>query len=364
MLHSPISPDTQELSQRIAAAAVEGDTVEFPAAPFAVLRDAGFAARPPIGRGQMPELLRLLVAVGRGDLSTGRIFEGHLNACWLIATFGSGRQQAALVDSLDAGGLLGVWNTDAPDAPLRLEGDTLIGMKNYASGVDGLSHAIVTVTNDQGRKMLLVPLANLPVDRSWWQPVGMKASGSHIVDFTGLRVSDDNFIGNADDYIGQPWFSAGAVRFLAVQLGGVHSIFDIARTHLGKTGRADNPYQAHRLARMGAAVETGYLWLERLGQGWLAAERDADPATAAYLMAGVNGARLAIEQLALEVLTLAEQAIGAAGMIAPHPFERQMRDLRTYLRQPNPDGAAAHFGASIAHGSWTPGQLIHEKHGK
>ena len=50
----------------------------------------------------------------------------------------------------------------------------------------------------------------------------------------------------------------------------------------------------------------------------------------------------------------AEQAIGAAGMIAPHPFERLMRDLRTYLRQPNPDGAAAAFGDAIAREDWRP----------
>ena len=28
-------------------------------------------------------------------------------------------------------------------------------------------------------------------------------------------------------------------------------------------------------------------------------------------------------------------------MIAPHPLERLIRDLRTYLRQPNPDAALA-----------------------
>ena len=71
-------------------------------------------------------------------------------------------------------------------------------------------------------------------------------------------------------------------------------------------------------------------------------------------MASANGARLAVEEAALTVLEEAERAIGAAGMIAPHPFERLMRDMRTYLRQPNPDGAAAAFGAAIADADWTP----------
>ena len=356
MQHSAMAFDPDGLSEMIFEAVQSVDeTTAFPAAAFAVLEQAGYCNRPPVGVGKMPELLRLLIAVGRGDLSTGRVFEGHANACWLIENFGTAEQKAHARALLDDGQLFGVWNTDAPGSPLTLNGGTLNGKKNFASGVDGLSHAIVTITGETGRQMLLVELAGLPVDRSWWRPVGMKASGSHIVDYTGTAVGPDETLGQPDDYIGQPWFSGGAMRFLAVQLGGAQAIFDIARNHLVKTNRADNPYQSHRLARMGAAIETGYLWIDRLGQAWSDAERSPTEATKAYLMASVNGGRVAIEQLAMSVLDEAEQAIGAAGMIAPHPFERKMRDLRTYLRQPNPDGAAAQFGSSIAQGSWTPG---------
>jgi len=43
-------------------------------------------------------------------------------------------------------------------------------------------------------------------------------------------------------------------------------------------------------------------------------------------------------------------------MIAPHPLERLIRDLRTYLRQPNPDRALAAVGTAVSNGSWAPGQ--------
>jgi len=357
MLHSQISVDLETLAREVSnqAKSVE-DNGAFPSHAFNVLAAAKLTSRPPVAPGDIAALLALLVAVGRGDLSTGRIFEGHVNAYWLVQNYGSQKQRHDVKKVVEGAGLLGVWNTDAPGDPLHLEDGVLWGKKNFASGVDGLSHAVVTVTIEGGRQMLLVPLAGLPVDRSWWQPVGMKASGSHIVDFTRVPVSADMLIGKPDDYIAQPWFSAGAVRFLAVQLGGMHALFDIARDHLVSTNRCDNPYQAHRLARMGAAVETGYLWIDRLAAAWLEAETDTSPDTAPYLKAGVNGARLVIEAAAMQILDDAEQAIGAAGMIAPHPFERQMRDLRTYLRQPNPDGAAAQFGQSIAEAAWLPGQ--------
>ena len=106
---------------------------------------------------------------------------------------------------------------------------------------------------------------------------------------------------------------------------------------------------------MGVAVETGYLWLERAAEAWAsAATGGAEAEPHDYLMASANAARLAVETAALAVLEEAERCIGAAGMIAPHPFERLMRDMRTYLRQPNPDGATAAFGSAIAEGDWTP----------
>ncbi len=76
------------------------------------------------------------------------------------------------------------------------------------------------------------------------------------------------------------------------------------------------------------------------------------------LVATANAARGAVEAAALGVLEEAERGVGAAGLIAPHPLERLMRDLRTYLRQPNPDGALAGLGAAIADGRWEPGRTF------
>ena len=355
-----LEPDSDkrlaELSRKLGEKSADRDAdCGFPTEAFAVLREAGLLAKPPIRPDEMKPLLRLLAAVGRGDLSVGRIFEGHVNACYVIARYGTDTQRK-LYDGIAADtGVFGVWNTDAPDDPLRLDGSMLMGKKNFASGVDGLSHAIVTVTNETGRQMIIVPVAELDVDRAWWRPVGMRASGSHIADMTGLDVPSDWLLGQPDDYIAQPWFSAGAIRFVAVQVGGMHAVYDTAVAHLTRTGRATNPYQAHRLARMGAQVETGYLWLDRLAEAWAKAANNADaPGPSAYLMAAANASRMVVETAAMAVIQEAEQAIGAAGMIAPHPFERLMRDMRTYLRQPNPDGAAAAFGEAIARNEWSP----------
>lgn len=97
------------------AAAHDADG-SFPTAAFAELARRGLLEAPPVGAEEMRPLLRLLAAVGRGDLSVGRIFEGHVNAVWLVRRFGTPAQVRELAG---AGGTLGVWNTDRAAEALR-----------------------------------------------------------------------------------------------------------------------------------------------------------------------------------------------------------------------------------------------------
>lgn len=348
-----------DLAQVTAAAGLEAEARDgdgaFPRAAFDALTALGVTARPPLETGRSEDLLWLLAAVGRGDLSVGRILEGHVNVLFLIRSFGTREQQRLYGEIAKRGGLFGVWNTDLPGEPLRLDDDRLVGRKSFSTGVDGLSHAVVTIASDRGREMLMVPLGGFGVDRSWWRPLGMRASGSHVVDFTGFKIGEVHQLGPADAYVRQPWFSVGAMRFAAVQVGGMHALLDIAADHLKRTGRTADPYQRHRLGLMATAVETGYGWLRRAAESWSRAEASEDDVSADEAVATVNAARGAVEQTALEVLELAERGVGAGGMIAPHPLERRIRDLRTYLRQPNPDGALAAVGAAVSTGAWAPG---------
>lgn len=346
--------DIEAVTRAAATGAADADrSGAFPTEAFTALRALAMTARPPLGDAGAGRLLRILAAVGRGDLSVGRILEGHYNTLFLIHRYGDAAQRRDLQDLADAGALFGVWNTDLPGAPLRLADGRLEGSKAFSTGIDGLTHAIVTVEGAAGREMLVIPLEGLGVDRSWWRPLGMKASGSHIVDFTDVRVENSWRLGRAGDYIAQPWFSAGAMRFAAVQVGGAHGVLDIALDHLKRTGRHDDPHQRHRLGEMATAVETGYLWLGRCAESW--ARADLDESAGDEAIATVNAARGAVETVALRVLELAERSVGAAGLIAPHPLERRIRDLRTYLRQPNPDGALSAFSEAVAAGRWMAG---------
>jgi alkylation response protein AidB-like acyl-CoA dehydrogenase len=295
-------------------------------------------------------LFRIFAAVGRGDLSTARIFEGHVNALLLIRLFGSEAQREYYTSLASRGDLFGIWNTDVPGEAIALEGKTLRGKKNFASGVDGINHALITAQTPQGRQLVIVSTTGLEIDRSWWRPLGMRASGSHVVNFENTVLTEHQLIGTPGDYLKEPWFSGGAIRFAAVHVGGMHAVLDVAVAHLNGTDRAKNPHQQHRLGEMGVRVAAGYAWLDHAAKAWSEIGSVSDKEIIAWL----GAARLAIERSALDVLELAERSVGAAGMIAPHPLERLLRDLRTYLRQPNPDAALTTVGTAVASGIWDP----------
>ena len=58
------------------------------------------------------------------------------------------------------------------------------------------------------------------------------------------------------------------------------------------------------------------------------------PANRNDLLVTADAARGVIERCALDVAERVERGVGARGLLATEPFERRIRDLRMYLRQP------------------------------
>lgn len=299
--------------------------------------------------GSTVELLYILMIIGSGDLSLGRLYEGHVNALLLVNRFGRSDLQRRVEIAVGRGALLGVWNTDGPD-PLKVtpatSGFRLEGVKAFASGAGLVELAIIIARLRDGRRqMLLVPMkhSEAHVDASSWRPLGMRASMSFTVDLTGVTVDEQDFVGGPDDYTREPWFTAGCIRFASLQLGGALAIAKVVHAHLRQTGREKDPNQERRFARMWIAIEGGRLQLAQAA-AIVDGVRDAGEDDSAAVMAVANAARCAVEEACQLVMNLAAKSIGLCGMQAPHPLERLLRDLTTYLRQPGPDAALASVG--------------------
>ena len=352
------------LAPHLLAHAAETDQVGgFPTQEFAWLREAGLltAALPValggVGLGEPAaalSLLQVLYHVGRGNLAVGRLFEGHVNALLLMQRFGTPAQVARYAADAQAGHVFGVWNTENPAHGVRLEflaggSYRLHGAKTFASGSGHITRPLLTgaLPGNHGWQMLILPADEQrpKLDRSFWRPLGMRATASFIADFERLEIASDCLLGKPNDYYQQPWFGGGAVRFAAVQLGGAAAVLDETRRFLRSLGRIDDPYQRQRLGEMLTMHEAGQAWLRGAATRVpLPVAPDAVPTATSEALAYANLMRTATEEICLRTLQLAERSVGARGLLQPEPFERLHRDLTHYLRQPAPDAILADAG--------------------
>lgn len=358
----PLESVLNRIAQAAPATDVEG---AFPEDAFRSLADAGLLAVTLPGhaldfnQSRTACLLDLLKRVGGANLAVGRVYEGHINALYLIHRYATPAQRAVWFDDVrQHHRLFSVWNTQAADGvSIRETADdqfTLTGHKTFCSGAGWVERPLVTGElladdpNRRGWQMMIIPTERVtPIaeDARFWQPLGMRASASFKLDFTGVQLGAADLLGQAGDYNRQPHFGGGAIRFAAVQLGGAEAIYQATRQFLTGVGRTDDVFQQSRLAEMAYLIESGNQWLRAAGDKtdqWLA--EGTDPAK---FVAYANMVRAAIEDICLRVMPLAERCVGARGLLRPQPFERIHRDLTTYLRQPAPDAALLDVGRYV-----------------
>ncbi len=301
------------------------------------------------------QLLRLHKYLGYGNLVIGRVFEGHYNALLLIKLFGTETQfEKYASDVVNGSKIFGVWNTQANNGiefkSIENGKFQIKGEKTFATGIDFVERPIITgAMPDGGWRMCIVPLEKVAakVDDSRWNPLGMKSSRSYKIDLTGVEISEEDFIGKAGDYYSQPYFSGGSIRFAAVQLGGAETLFDKTREYLVNLNRTEDPYQKTRLGEMAIRMESGNLWLAGAAEKLEEYEQNPNERTSEKFLAYANMTRTAIEQICQDTMLFCERSVGARGLNKPHHFERIIRDLTIYLRQPAPDVSLADIGKYV-----------------
>lgn len=295
-------------------------------------------------------LMDVLRIVGRCDLSVGRLFEGHVNALALLEWYGSPEQIAQLSNALSAGAFYGVWATEPPPG-VRLVVDAeggmrLEGAKSFASGAGGLSYAIVTAKPQTGSRQLVIVAADdvQRADLSQWRVRGMRASNSGTYDLTDLNIAPADLLGAPGDYDLDPWFTTGAWRFAAVQLGGIEALLSETRYAMSNHTRAD-PLQRAKFADCVVAARTAYLWVRECAAR--AAAQDPDGPAFARLTRGV------VERAGLDVMELATRIIGTRSAMDGLRIDKIIRDLSLYLRQAGPDYARDQAALTwLDHDAW------------
>lgn len=300
----------------------------------------------PASPAQLLTLLRFLYCIARADLPLARLFEGHVDALQIIARYADADTARDAEAIAAQGGAFGVWNAALPDEPLRVADGHLSGGKRYASGAGLLGHALAGADTPEGNRLVLIDLAasQPEIDRDWWRVVGMQRSQTHVVRWERADPASFRFVGQPGDYAREPFFSGGALRFVACHAGGVAALFDHVRDHLVTTRRSGDPHQASRLADLYLTAQAAAAVVAGAAATW---------GMVAYVD-HVAAARVAVTDCAESALATAQQAVGLGGMFVDHPLSATLTDLMVYLRQPMPDAQRMCVGAAAADGILVP----------
>ena len=295
-----------------------------------------------------------LVAAGYENLSRGRLFEGHVNALELVGRLGTDEQRVRAIADAAAGRLFGTWNTQDADGVHIVAADggfRLRGRKTFCSGAGRVARGLISAAWPDGQSQLVLvamDAVETPIDRDGWQPLGMVESESYAIRFDGVAPSDDDLIGKPGDYEAAPWFLGGALRFVAVQAGGIARVRDETARFLDERARDGDPYQRARLGELAVAAASAEHWAIAGASVWRDFDASPNDARAEAVVALADLARLDVERAAFVAIERAERCVGARGLLEPEPFAKLVRDLAMYVRQPGPDATLARIGSRAA----------------
>jgi alkylation response protein AidB-like acyl-CoA dehydrogenase len=317
-------------------------------------------------RGDAFTLWMMTKELAKADLSLARCWEGHANSLLLLDALAGDEQKARWFPGVvERGEAWVVWSGEpqarAPGEPQRF-GTTLTavdggwvvdGTKVFATSAGGADWAILLVnsagpggarhtSSPETLLMLACDLSDptVEVDGSWWDPIGMRGTVSHLVRFRRTFIPDENRIGGPGQYLADNWQTAFAPHYAASFLGAAEGACDYALEYLTTQGKTGDPYVQQRVARMSIALDTGHLWLRHVAGLWDTGRREE---------AQIAGSRVrhVVEHLAQETVENSIRACGARALIRPSPIERILRDLSFYIRHDNDDQVLATIGRAV-----------------
>ena len=378
-LQQELTTRVRDLAQsKFAARAAEYDrNAAFPEEDFKDLYQAGLlsAVVPPkygglgLGpyHGNVLTLWLMTKEIAKADLSLARCWEGHVNSLVLLDGIANEEQKerwfTGVVQDRD---IWVAWSGEpqarAPTEIIsfgtittKVEGGYVVdGKKAFATSAGGANWAILLVSTagpggarhlhgDAETQLLLACDLSDPsvsIDQSWWDPIGMRATASHVVRFDRTFIPESDLIGRPGQYLLDGWQTCFIPHYAATFLGAAEAAYEFTLNYVTSQGKAQDPYIQHHIGQSSINVETGYLWLQHVADMW-----DTGRHPEAQL-AG-SRARHIIEHLAEDTVKRSIRACGARSLNRPSLLERIYRDLSFYVRHDNDDHILATIGKSL-----------------
>jgi alkylation response protein AidB-like acyl-CoA dehydrogenase len=318
-------------------------------------------------RGDVFTLWMITKEFAKVDLSLARCWEGHINSLVLLDGIGTEKQKTRWFDGVVKQGETWVAWSGEPQARARsqtsqfgtttekVEGGYVIdGSKVFATSSSGAQWAILLVSTEgpggarhaSGSPDSVLLLAcnlkhpSIEVDKSWWDPIGMRSTASHLVRFHRTFIPDADSIGYPGQYLKESWQTCFIPHYAASFLGAAEGAYEYAVDYVTSQNKVADPYLQHHVAQAAINVESGYLWLRHVAEMW-------DGGRHAEAQLAGSRARHAMEHLAEDTLRHCIRACGARSLNGDSLLERAYRDLSFYVRHDNDDHILATIGKSI-----------------
>jgi hypothetical protein len=220
-------------------------------------------------------------------------------------------------------------------------GHVIDGVKHFCTMALGASHYMVWCALDGGTDMAKsLQLALVPADAPGittdgkWDTLGMRATFSPSVTFTGVRVPEDGMLGESGAAVKVGVIEIFALGYAAVYLGITESALafalDYAKKRIVKPENiavaADPAIQRH-VGELAVHLEAAGLVLADSAARW-------DEADLAELGPLANRAKYLATEVGLHVTSKVIQVVGGRGAYKDFPVERAFRDLRTCTLMP------------------------------
>jgi alkylation response protein AidB-like acyl-CoA dehydrogenase len=381
-----LKSEQQELIDRMSMLAHENfarraahydQTASFPAEDFEDLFRAGLHA-PVVPkefgglglgpyRGDIFTLWMMTKEIAKTDLSLARCWEGHVNSLVLLDGMANDEQKNRWFSGVVKHGDKWVAWSGEPQARKpgesirfgtnveKVEGGYIVeGNKVFSTSAGGAQWAILLVNTAgpggvrhtsaslDAQLLMACDLSDptVEIDSYWWDPIGMRATVSYLVNFRRTFIPDNDVIGYAGQYIKEGWQTCFIPHYAATFLGAAEAAYEYAIEYVSTQNKVDDPYIQHHIGQMSVNVETGHLWLRHVARLW---------ETARYQEAQLAGsrARHVVEHLAEETVKHCIRACGARCLNRPSVLERIYRDLSFYVRHDNDDHILAMIGKSV-----------------
>jgi len=301
----------------------------------------------------MPTYIGVIRTIARGCANTAMTVHMHSTVMRFIDALASDAQKRRYFDEVvREGKLFGSWGSEPAvslsrtflmETVVRQDGDAYVvdGVKHFCTMALGASRYMVWCALEGGTDMskallqVLVP-AEAPgiATDGKWNTLGMRATFSPSVTFTGVRVPRDAALGDPGAGLRVGVVESFALGYAAVYLGiaegALAFAIDYAKKRIVKPENipvAHDPAVQRHIGELAAHLDGALLVLADTAERWEAGD---------LVERGVlgNKAKYLATEVGLAVTSKVIQVVGGRGAYKDFPAERAFRDLRTSTLMP------------------------------